>query len=71
MPAIPDCFGGVSINTEQAAWHAVQWKGRERLAPKQGLMPPFTSITTGCTLVTPHDLSSLLAFVWPTAQTKL
>lgn len=19
-PAIPDCFGGVSINTEQAAW---------------------------------------------------
>lgn len=75
MPAIPDCFAGVSINTEQAAWQAVQWEGSERFALKQGLMPLFTSITTGCTPVTPHDLCSSLLFgnwvsVCPTAQTK-
>ncbi len=47
VPAIPDCFGGVSINTEQAAWHAVQWKGRERLALKRGLMPLLHQLLLG------------------------
>lgn len=62
MPAIPDCFGGVSINTEQAAWQAVQWKGSERFALRQDLMPLFTSVTTGCMVVTLHDLSSSVVF---------
>lgn len=62
VPAIPDCFGGVSINTEQAAWQAVQWKGSERFALKQGLMPLFKSITAGCTLVTRHDLCLSVVF---------
>ena len=46
MPAIPECFGGVSRNTEQAAFQAVQWKGSERFDLKQGLMLLFTSIAT-------------------------
>lgn len=31
VPAIPDCFGGVSINTEQAVWQAEQWKAERGL----------------------------------------
>lgn len=57
VPAIPDCFRSVSINTEQAAWQAVQWKGSERFALKHGLMHLFASITSVCTLVTDHDPS--------------
>lgn len=41
MPAIPDCFGGVSINIEQAARHAVQWS-----------RAPFCINFLWCTLVT-------------------
>lgn len=47
MPAIPDCFGGVSINTEQAAWQTVQWKGSEGFALKKDLMPLLHQLLLG------------------------
>lgn len=44
-PAIPNCSGGVSINTEQAGWQAVQWKGTQRFALNGSLILLFTSMT--------------------------